>query len=56
MDYQWVKTERGWRLFWGIDPLATRPGTDRGEAAPASEPVSCERASVEPSREEEALC
>jgi hypothetical protein len=23
--YEWVKTKRGWRIFWGVDPCANQP-------------------------------
>ena len=25
MEYEWVKTATGWRIFWGIDPEAITP-------------------------------
>jgi hypothetical protein len=31
--YEWVKTKRGWRIFWGVDPLAGQPEQDQPEAA-----------------------
>jgi hypothetical protein len=26
--YEFVRTERGWRVFWGVDPLANNPQAD----------------------------
>jgi hypothetical protein len=29
--YEWVKTAKGWRIFWGVDPYALPPEASQPE-------------------------
>ena len=37
--YEFVKTEKGWRIYWGVDPLTVKPA-----ASAATESKSPSRA------------
>ncbi len=52
--YEFVKTRKGWRAFWGVDPLANQPEADGAdEAGDGQGAEATEAPSVLPFRQQE---